>query len=53
MDIHTRQFNNRYLDPLLDQLSKKKKKKKKKNFLLRNFNFHLLDFDTSEHLNMI
>ena len=41
-------FNDHYLNPLLEKLSKENDKKV---FLVGDFNIDLLNFDTSEHIN--
>ena len=46
MDICT--FNDHYLNPLLEKLSKENDKK---SFLIVDFNIDLLKFDSSEHIN--
>ena len=46
MDICT--FNDHYVNPLLENLSKKQNKKM---FLMGGFNIDLLSFDTSQHIN--
>ena len=46
MDICT--FNDHYLNPLLEKLSKENDKK---SFLIVDFNKDLLKFDSSEHIN--
>ena len=42
-------FNHHYLNPLLEKLSKENDKKV---FLVGDFNIDLLNFDTSEHINL-
>ena len=42
-------FNDHYLNPLLEKLSKENDKKV---FLVGDFNIDLLNFDTSEHINL-
>ena len=47
--MHICNFNEHYLNPLLEKLSKKKNDKKV--FLICDFNINPLKFDTSEHIN--
>ena len=49
MDICT--FNDHYLNPLSEKLSKENDKKKK--ILIGDFNIDLLKFDSSEHINKL
>ena len=46
MDICT--FNDHYLNPVLEKLSKENDKKV---FIIGNFNIDFIKFDTSEHIN--
>ena len=47
MDIYT--FNDYYVNPLLENLSKRQSKKKK--ILMGGFNIDRLSFDITQHIN--